>query len=192
MKWGLSMGQNFWREFWFSFRRAYGWLITVIGLPVAFVFWTVRPDSKVDFPLVLAIGFCALGIICSLGHLAYTSLQKLIRPLPRVLQGRAGGGNPPRTICLLEPSPLFSHGSAVSFYCRNEDGFEILVGLGRVLNVQDDSKIQVEILKSLPGQEDVAKMIEQNEKNTLARLRVKPTVPDFGPHLNYGGQDVGE
>lgn len=188
------MAPGFWFGFWTSAKRAYGALVVVLGIPVSFVFWLVHPESQISVPLVLAIGFVLVGLVCTLAHLAFSTLQRINQPLPRVLQTRAQASREDvrGTICLLEPSTLFSHGTAVSFYFRNEDDFEILVGLGRVLNVQDDGRIQVEVGTIMRGQEGIMRDLEQNKKDMLARLRVKPTVPDLGPLWGYGGQDVGQ
>ncbi len=188
------MAPGFWLGFWTSAKRAYGALVVVLGLPVSFVFWRVHPDSRISVPLVLAIGFVLVGMVCTLAHLAFTTMQRINQPLPRVLQTRAQTTRDGvrRTICLLAPSTLFSHGTAVSFYFRDEEEFEILVGLGRVLNVQDDGRIQVEVGTIIRGQEGIMVDLEKNKKDMMARLRVKPTVPDLGPLWGYGGQDVGK
>ena len=82
-----------------------------------------------------------------------------------------------KIICLLDPSPLFSYGTLVSFYYVNEE-FEELLGYGRVVNIQDNKLIQAELTYPNSGQGEILEEISQNNSSTLPRLRVKPTITD--------------
>lgn len=77
---------------------------------------------------------------------------------------------------LLQPSDLFSHNTLVSFYLRSGDGFERFMGIGKVRHVQEDGKIQAEILDW--EREDVLTRLKANDITVLRRILVKPSVPD--------------
>jgi hypothetical protein len=91
----------------------------------------------------------------------------------------------------LEPSELFSHGNAVSFYLKDEDGFEVLLGVGSVMNIQDDERILVVMEKATDGHEEAIHALMNNDKRLLERLRVKPSIPHVElARLMAGGENV--
>lgn len=79
-------------------------------------------------------------------------------------------------IFLLEPSELFSYDTIVSFYYL-EDDFEQLIAIGRVRNIQQDSKIQVEVTDYLSGYEEIFNKLGRNDFKALEKTRVKPNIP---------------
>jgi len=83
---------------------------------------------------------------------------------------------------------MFSHGHAVSFYTLDEDGYEVLIGIGSVLNVQDDERILVGIQFPAKGYEAIIRAICNNDKKQLDRLIVKPNIPQKNlTWMNLGG-----
>ena len=92
---------------------------------------------------------------------------------PRNTKGEAES----QLICLLEPSDWFSYGLGVAFYYVNDDGFELLIGIGRVINVQDDGRIQVGVTRTIGGNDGVVAEIASGSKGKLERVRVKPSIP---------------
>lgn len=183
------MEQGFWRLYWASFKRSYGALIAVMGLPVAFVLWAVVPKSTIGVEYIIAAVIVLLPIVMSLVHMAYVLSGREARALPKVLQSRQilVPQREPMTILLLEESELFAQGVAVSLYYTDENGFEVLTGFGSVINIQDDKRIQVNVERHMPGQDDVVERMSQNEKNVLGRLRVKPTIPAVDIISGFGG-----
>jgi hypothetical protein len=172
---------------WQSFIRIHGVVVTLIGVALSIVVWLVKPDATVPVAILVPIAVLVaivLVVLLDAGHSAW-----LIRSpgLPRVLYATAAVPGIPHAqlVCLLEPSDTFSYGVQVGFYYQNPDGFELLVGIGRVVNIQDDKRVQVCLTRSVPGQENNVNLISQNTKNVLERVRVKPSVP----HDVFGGID---
>jgi hypothetical protein len=51
------------------------------------------------------------------------------------------------------------------------------LGVGKVWNVQQDGKVQVILLASAPTAAAALDAIRRNDKDTIDRLYIKPTVP---------------
>ena len=187
------MKQTFWSQFWASMRRAYGGLVIVLGIPISFLLWYVKPNQNVPLSTVLPLGFVCIGIIFTLSHMSYVVWQNRRKPFPRVIHSRQ-----PTSVwkdydflCLLEPSDLFSQGYFVSIYIKDEDGFEVLIGLGSVLNIQDDERILIGMSVAAEGYDDVIKAIANNDKKRLEQLIIKPNIPqDYLSRILPGGNNV--
>ena len=82
-----------------------------------------------------------------------------------------------RILCLLEPSDLFSFGTLVSIYYINPEGFEILIGLGEVINIQDDKKIQVLISDYYNPNREIIEKLSMNNATILKKILIKPNIP---------------
>ena len=79
-------------------------------------------------------------------------------------------------IFLLESSELFSYDTIVSFYYL-EDEFEQLIAIGRVSNIQQDSKIQVEVIYLISDCKEILDRLANNDSTALEKTRVKPNIP---------------
>ena len=124
--------------------------------------------------------------------MAYSAIEEVSGRLPRVIHSRKGTGGFKNNgvICLLEESTLFNHGIAVSFYFKDSAGFEVLIGTGIVINVQDDRRIQVGLRWVKKGQEDAVDELQSNNADALQRLIVKPYVQAFPMDSGaFGGFD---
>ena len=73
---------------------------------------------------------------------------------------------------------------AVSFYYKDSVDFEVLIGVGMVINVQDDRRIQVGLRRVAKGQEDAVIKLQNNDSEALQRLLVKPNVQAY--RMNNG------
>ena len=137
--------------------------------------------------MVIVASTLGAAVLLTLIHMAYSAIQELSGRLPRVIYSSKGVGafkNYP-VVCLLEQSELFSHGVAVSFYFKGVEEFEVLIGIGHVLNVQEDRRIQVGLNRVVEGQEATVSKLQGNNSDTLQRLIVKPSV--LAPVMNSRG-----
>lgn len=91
--------------------------------------------------------------------------------IPRVQ--RTQGDHQKGILLLLEPSRLFGQGVAVSVFILR-GGFEILIGVGFVLIVQQDQRIQIKVTSSLPEHHDIWEALIKNDPDTLRNTLVKP------------------
>lgn len=187
------MKRTFWSQFWVSMRQAYGGLVIILGIPISFFLWYFKPNQNVSLSTILPLGFLCIGIIFTLSHMSYVVWENRRKPFPKVIHSRkpTSAWKDHAVLCLLEPSDLFSHGHFVSIYIKDDDGFEVLIGVGSVLNIQDDARILVGMNMAAEGYEDIIKAISNNDKTQLERLRIKPNIPqDYLTRIMPGGTNV--
>ncbi|KAB8140740.1 hypothetical protein F8S13_22295 [Chloroflexia bacterium SDU3-3] len=158
-----------------------GFISIFISILVAYI------SSNIWYGIILSIIFFLSVLVYVFSYTSYEiykayekefilakkmSLPRIIRaqrPPPSMLQASA--------LCLTESSDLFSYGIGVSFYNIDEDGFEKLIGLGKVENVQEDKRLQITILHIIEGHENIIERLLQNESRVLENTRVKPNAP---------------
>lgn len=162
-----------------SFSATQGPLIAAIALLVGLASWFFKPPPPVPFPLVLGGALVALLACLTLFHASYTAFQLMKHPLPTIRAARKPSFQQAgiEAICFLEPSDLFSHDSLVSFYVLEDSQFEVLIGVGHVLTLQENGLIQVALSWFVPGYETLLEQLWNNDNTLLKRLIVKPTVP---------------
>lgn len=166
------MERTFWVLAWSSFKRVQGAILTGLGVVVTVLVWIFKPETTIPMRVALPIFAVFAVIITSLIDAVFQSL-KLGTRLPHVLYVSKSGPTSVLTL-LLEPSELFSHDAAVSFYHVGDGDFEELIGIGAVLNVQADNRIQVVMMRPVEGHEDIIQALHQNTGPTLKRIIVKP------------------
>ena len=152
----------------------------LVAILLTIVLWILSPAEKISMKLALPVGAVFLILIMTLGNAAYESFRLSKHTLPRVLHGRkpsARDQQREKVICLLEPSELFSYDALVSFYHIGEENFEQLIGLGNVLNIQEDGRIQVVMIHALDGYDETVQKLAQNDAELLKKIRIKPYFP---------------
>lgn len=176
------MKKSFWGLMCSSFKRTLGIPLILVGLGLEFMLWKVAPDDSISLMVAMPMAVFCLMVMLTLASAAYESYTISRRTLlPRILLGRevsaqTEGAN---ALCLLEPSELFSHGMIVSFYFIDSEGFEQLIGIGTVVNIQQDGKIQTRLSQAMAGHEDTVRKLAQNDAQVLKQTRVRPSVPEM-------------
>ena len=179
----MVMNPSFWKMFWRSAGKAYGGPLAILsGGPLAILLWWFPQATQVPLGIIIVASLLGFAVLLTLGHMAYSAIQELQGRLPRVINSRKGEDafKSYPVVCLLEQSELFNHGVAVAFYFKGADEFEVLIGIGRVLNVQDDRRIQVGLNQAAKGQKAIVEKLRENNRETLRQLIVKPSVPAGG------------
>jgi hypothetical protein len=159
-------------------------LLGGVGLVLAVLVWLYSPDTRVAVAFIIPIGTFILIVLAVVADAGYRAWQLRMPGLPKVLYATnsVSLGATIQLVCLLEPSEMFSYGLQVGFYYQNEDGFEILIGVGHVVNIQDDKRVQVGLTRTSGGQEQTVELIGQNKKSVIERVRVKPSIPHDVPN----------
>ena len=186
----MVMNPSFWKMFWRSSGKAYGGPLAILsGGPLALLLWIFPPATQVPLGIIIVSSMLGFAVLLTLGHMAYSAIQELQGRLPRVINSRKGEDafKSYPVVCLLEQSELFNHGVAVAFYFKGADEFEVLIGIGRVLNVQDDRRIQVGLNQVVKGQKAIVEKLRENNRETLRQLIVKPSVPAIVINSEDGG-----
>lgn len=160
-------------------------LLAVLGVAVSFGSWFLRAPPPIPFALVILAGFVAVMLIFTLWNASFEAFTHARKPLPAVRSAKAApqGSALSRGILLLDESDLFSQGTQVSIYLRDEADFEILIGLGFVAAIQSQGYVQVWITQIASPYEGTLRQIMDNNKQLLERVRVKPSVPTFSTYL---------
>jgi len=163
------MRTSFWREVWESFKSVNGNLIAIV-LFIAGIGLSPYFGWKYSVLFILVV-FLILsnGVFANLAQKLYYENDFL----PKVLRFEIIGS---KVICLTEASKVFSFGSIVSMYFKRE-GFEELIAIGEVYNIQEDGKIQIKINKFITEKDNIKKEIENNSKDLINYLLVKPNCP---------------
>lgn len=173
-----------------SFAEAIVYIGAVAGVFLAVFLFVVAPLDL--------IGRILAGVLALYGFLSAAAIYALVRALmrqsrtsvfPRIRMGMQPRiGTSATFACIADPSEFFYHGSWVSFYRIGAEGFEEPIGIGRVINVQDDGKLLLQMERVvLKEHEDFAGRVRNNDPEALERLRVKPYVLQqmFGSYEEY-------
>lgn len=158
-----------------SFKKANGPVLGAAGIVIGLAAWHFA--AGIPFPnwvLVDVIVFSWL-LVTFFGFLSL-DLYDLIRGgLPAVVRFMTiAQGQGDITLCLLGESNLFSADTFACFYYRMDGGFEVLIGYGFVINIQDDQRIQVSLDEKLPGYDNVWNTLINNDAEALKKVLVKP------------------
>ena len=142
-----------------------------IGLPLAF--WILSPDDRISLKWalsVLALLLILLAFSCRIAYQYYQRVQNISPKLILVKTTKNMG-----VICLFEPSELYSNNAIISLFF-NDDGFEILIGYGYVVAVQEDKRIQILITHWESGQEEIKSKLENSNTQVLKKIIAKPNI----------------
>jgi hypothetical protein len=162
-------------ELYISTRRTVIAVITVAGLVVAFITWWMTPSRVVDARWVIICATLAIVVGVIFFDTAFRLNQRSALPLPAVkaVLKPPASYRAPGPLLLLEPHPLFSHNAAVSI-SSTIDGFEIMIGLGRVMTIQQDGRVQVIVVQKEDSPHgDIWARIE-SDLHTAQALIVRP------------------
>ena len=164
---------NFRGILWESFRKSFGIPSVILAIILGFIFWKSLPSKTVPLFWVVLCGAFIFILFVTLSNALY-EIYKNKSQLPKVITSIYESN---KLIILLRPSDLFSIGTLVSFYYLDENNYERAIGMGCVLNIQNENKIiQVELTKYSKGKEDLIQKIKNKNKDILNKLLVKPHI----------------
>lgn len=165
---------------WESIVKTWGGILTFLSFIGALLVFYLVPESssvllKHILPAIILVFFLAVVAL----RTAWTACQETGSQIPRVMYVKAA----PKAyqgacaLFLVEPTPLLSHDAIISVYYL-EDDLERLVGVGKVINVQLDKKVQIVITDNYDFGEKLHQIMN-NSKDELKKLVVKASVPSF-------------
>ncbi len=169
---------SFTQRLWSAAIKSWGGLITFLGFIAAILAFFVTPESDfVPMNVFIVCVFVAMIIIGILLRAAFeaSSNSTLILPKVRKILDAPAGYKNYSALFLVDPSNFLSHDSTVSIYSIDDD-FEQFIGLGVVINVQNDKKIQIVVLNAEDSQ-SLIDSLKSNKRHDLDRLVLKPTIP---------------
>ena len=182
------MKNNFWGLIWSSFNEIQGSLITFLGIFVSILLARFPVKTQIPLDIFIVAVLILLLIIATVIRAISTLLfenkdlkQKLAQPLiPKIISVRKYQISQAEGIlCLLERSQLFSIGIFVSCYYKDNEGFELLIGTGKIINIQGDGKIQALIDAPASGHQDILEKLADNNYKISSRVVIKPTISSY-------------
>jgi len=140
---------------------------------VALGLWITEPSQTISLKFVIPISIIVIIITTTLIDTTYASFEISKRShLPYIKHANKNENG--YIVCLLTPSELFSHEMLVSFYYRDGNSFERMIGAGHVEIIQEDRLIQVILLVSDPIYQSILNQLAENDENIKRKIRVKP------------------
>lgn len=157
-----------------------GTSLAVTALPIGIlegivIYLSPAASSTVSWKWVIASALIGVWLLLGI-TVAYVKAMSLARPsIPklRVVREISEG----EYVLLFEPSDLFSYGIAVALYYRDDENFEHLIAVGRVVNIQEGGLIQVGIISGIQGYEENLNSLYHNDVAAVRRVLVKPNLP---------------
>jgi hypothetical protein len=169
------MKETFGALLWSSFKQVYGPAATVLSIPSAIVVWIFLPTQNVPLAYIVILGYFMIILMSTLVDATYKGLEASKVEFPHIINSKRDQLTGDLR-CILEPSRFFSHGIIVSFYYIDPDGYEINIGLGQVILIQRDGKIQVSLTQPTAGRENILDEFEHNNENIKNKIYIKPTM----------------
>ena len=163
---------------WSAFINSWGILIALIGFVASILTYFVAPKTDtVQLNIFLVVLFVMTAIIVILfrslfevhndSALQLPKVRKVLKPPSAYKKASA--------LLLVEPCTLLSYDSSVTLFSI-EDDYESLLGIGVVINIQNDKKIQIALYENNQSIEAITQL-KENKKHDLDRLVLKPSVP---------------
>lgn len=160
--------------------KSWGGILTFLSFAIAILVFYLVPDKssillKNILPAIIIVFFLAVVGF----RAAWSAWQSDKQELPRVIYVK----EPPKAyqsacaLFLTDPTPLLSHDAIVSVYYL-EDDLERMVGVGKVINVQNDKKVQILVTDNYDFDEKLDDILK-NSKDELKKIIVKASVPSF-------------
>lgn len=171
------MQKGLWQLLVESFNAVKGTLSLVLGVLLAVLPLVYLPSDSLlvrglvaALALTLVVAFIVtITLLCALARLSRSA-----GGLPRVRYGRRPFDHTNAVlVCVADPSDLFSIGIWVAFFRVTEEDIQEPIGVGSVINVEDD-KTTLQMDEVFTGHEDFVERVRSNDAVVLEKLRVKP------------------
>lgn len=166
------MKKGFWKVLGIHIIKIHSMYSLMAGLPLTLLLWKYSNNKEVSILVPLIVAVACLLIISALVSALIDEMKRsqVIPNIERVIRQETS------VLVLVSQSSIFSHGIGVSLYYTDEHQFEKLICIGRVINIQENGKIQIKIEQISDGQSDIARTLESNDRVLLERITVKPVV----------------
>jgi len=175
----VAPSNSFASHLYASFRATYGPFFTFAGVALGIiVFFVVPRTSSLPARYAIVIILVAVYLVIWLFEACWSAFKQKSNTLPAVRCSIPAPKAFPQAIgiLLLEPSELFSYDSVVAIYLIEHE-IERCIGVGKVINIQEDKKIQVLVMRRI--EDDGWDGILNNDATKLRCITVKPNFPSF-------------
>lgn len=182
----------FGKDAWASYKAVVGPLATAAALLLALLgsFWD--PGIKVPIGLIwlAALLLVVISIFATLVNMTLTARRNAKAGPPRAIHAFTAAPGDPVTL-VFGASSLFGVNIFVTVYYIESLGsgqrevFERMIGVGHVINIQEDGLVQVLVLREMPAHAELWQRIRNRETATLGQVIVKPSIS-----INMAGVEV--
>ena len=153
---------------------------------LGFIFWKWKPDDKISFHCFLIVVFIVIFLIILFIRFSI-NLYEDRRQNCEILHIRESYGNykiENSVILLTTYAEYFTESGIVSIF-HLENGFERQIGLGQIINIQENKTVQI-LMFDIDHDFSCEQLIK-NEPDLRKRLRVKPIIKMTSlEELQYG------
>lgn len=161
-----------------SIFQTWGALIALLSLLLAVLGWLLVPaDSSIDLRLFVAIMSLASFVVTTLARAIWIVFNeiKVSRPRVRFVKSPPQAYSESFALLLLDPIKTLAYDAVASiYYLENE--IEKLVGLGKVINIQEDGKVQLLVVVDYDFSDKLPKLCS-NSSDELEKIIIKNTIP---------------
>jgi tetratricopeptide (TPR) repeat protein len=165
-----------------TFISTQGIIIDSFGLFFGLILWAFAAGDSISLRIGLLVLVPCLVLITTLLTASYNLFRICKHGLPKVCKVKPYSPDKEDTslLFLLEPSELFPQGIQASVFYY-DDNIEQIIGLGTVVNIQEDGYVQVATTRLFEGYDEVLNDLRTKKNFDLNRIKVKPVVPQFVP-----------
>jgi hypothetical protein len=163
-----------------SILATWGSVVSIISILAIVVSYFAAPaDDVIHLRWYLITVFFCLFLIITFARASWLAFLNSSPPPPKVKYAK----EPPlafkgaHALLLVEQTSLLAHDALVTIYYL-EDEIERLVGLGKVINVQNNGKIQILVTANIEFGEKLA-AIKSNSVDELKRIIIKTSIPGY-------------
>lgn len=160
-----------WKNVWNSISIMTG----ICGIALAFVFWIWKPEQNVSLALCITIGvfiFFFFFVFVRFSIDLYANKKQNCTVLTIIeTYGKFKDTN--NVIALTTCIDYFTENGIVTvFYLEN--GFERQIALGKIINIQEDKKVQILFFEI--DSDFSTETLLKNNRELLNKLRIKPII----------------
>ncbi|WP_243323869.1 hypothetical protein [Geothrix sp. SG200] len=160
--------------------KSWGGVITALGFFATTISLFIIPkETKYEarWVIVIFMIFAYLCLVLLRAFIDSYNYSNNFLPKIKIARKPLGAYQTTHALLLLNPTPLLTYDSLVSIYIL-ESELERLVGIGRVINIQLDKKIQIAVISDVDFG-DRWKALYENRSDDLSKLIIKPSVPNY-------------
>lgn len=169
---------NLSERIWKALLKSWGAAFSIVSVLGTIAVYFVAPDEDlVRMNIFFSAMFLFVVVIIILLRTAYDANLDASIVLPKIRKIL----EPPKSyekataLLLIDPSNFLSYDSSVTLFIL-EDDYESFIGVGAVINIQNDGKIQVALFTNEDSNQ-IMHQLKENRKHDLERLVLKPSVP---------------
>lgn len=177
------MNNSFWRLIWSSFQEIQSFWYGFLGFLITIVLSITAGTTPIPLFWVLGIITLFILIIATICRAFYTldkEYQKVKKSnFSKIIRVHKDPNTGIISYLLLEYSELFTNDLIISFLYTDENGNEVIIGIGFIEKIQNNQRMKAIIIKPFFDYQDIFNKLANENKTVLEQIIVIP-----GMHRN--------